>query len=194
MTKRILTLDEVTEIGRRNRASWDAQRQARQSGQVLDTRNKSGPESRSTKVRPKVPKLKAPSETAECLAFIGWTQLVFYKGRPLRDRVVKIPNERGKRGIATAILTSIGMAPGFPDYDVLAPAGRWHGLYLEAKKRDGGNVATDQNGWRDLLTEFGYRAEICAGALELIEATKQYFIDAGCVADGSWVDNTRMQA
>lgn len=196
MSKRILTLEEVTQIGRRNRDAWDAQRRARQAGiQTVDQARKNLElESPDTKVRPKVAKPKAPSETAECLAFIGWTGLVFYKGRPLRDRVVKIPNERGKRGVATAILNSIGMATGFPDYDILAPAGRWHGLYLEAKKRDGGSVNEEQNAWRELLTEFGYRAEICAGALELIAATKQYFIDAGCEADGSWVDNTRVQA
>lgn len=135
---------------------------------------------------------RVPSETAECRAFVEWTKLVQFKGRPLFDRLVKIPNERGKRGIMTAILFSIGMRAGFPDYVILAPAGKFAGLMLEAKKRDDYEVSPAQETWRDDLLEFGYHAEICAGAEELIHATQQYFVRTGCEADGSYINRTRV--
>lgn len=148
----------------------------------------SAPTMQRTKAAP------AASETAECLAFIQWTELVSYCGRPLFYRVVKIPNERGKAGIATAILTSIGMKKGFPDYNILAPCGEWHGLYLEAKKKVGGKVDQDQLDWKFRLREFGYWSEICDGADELILATKDYFYRNGAIADGRFVDRTRFTA
>lgn len=139
------------------------------------------------------PRPAAPTEHAECLHFIEWTKLVRYRGAALFDRVVKIPNERGKPGASIALLQQIGMRNGFPDYDVLAPAGRWHGLYLEAKRLTGGRIEPEQEKWRMDLIGWGYHAAICAGALELIAATRWYFVSAGCVADGSWVDNTRVE-
>lgn len=135
---------------------------------------------------------RVPSETAECRAFVEWTKLVQFRGRPLFDRLVKIPNERGKRGVSTAILASIGMRAGFPDYLLLAPAGKFAGLLLEAKKVDDFTVPPAQETWRDDLIEFGYHAEICAGAENLIYATQQYFVRTGCEADGSYINRTRV--
>lgn len=145
--------------------------------------------------RPKVPKVhgaRCPSETAECRRFVDWTRLVTFRGRPLFDRTVKIPNERGMAGVMTAILVSIGMRRGFPDYLILAPVGKFAGLLLEAKRQFGGEVEPEQETWRQDLIEFGYHAEICAGADELIYATQQYFVRAGCEADGSYVNRTRI--
>lgn len=117
------------------------------------------------------------SETDECRAFVSWTRYVRYRGDPLFERVVKIPNERGKRSVMTAILVAIGMKAGFPDYSLLAPLGPYAGLYLEAK-RIGGRVDDAQQRWRDRLNDWGYRAEICEGSLELIDATRRYMAHA----------------
>lgn len=136
---------------------------------------------------------RAPSETSECKTFIAWTRLVKFKGEPLFERVVKIANER-RAGPSIAILESIGMREGFPDYDILAPAGQWGGLYLEAKKVDGGKIEPEQEAWRLKLIRFGYHAQICAGSVELIAACQWYFNAAGCVADGSFIDHTRISA
>lgn len=142
--------------------------------------------------RPTVHRARCPSETAECRRFVDWTRLVTFRGRPLFDRTVKIPNERGMRGVMTAILVSIGMRRGFPDYLLLAPAGKFAGLLLEAKKQFGSEIDPEQERWREDLIEFGYHAEICAGADELIYATQQYFVRTGCEADGSYVNRTRI--
>ncbi len=39
-----------------------------------------------------------PTEAQECHVFLDWARIVTYTGEPLIDRVVKIPNERGKSG------------------------------------------------------------------------------------------------
>lgn len=139
-------------------------------------------------------KPRAPSETAECRTFIAWTKLVLFEGEPLFERVVKIPNERGKAGVQTAILTDIGMRAGFPDYDLLTPAGKFHGLYLEAKKVSGGVTDAEQIVWRDKLRRWNYHAEICEGAISLIGAVKSYMDMTGATACGQFVDTTRIAA
>jgi hypothetical protein len=116
---------------------------------------------------------------------------VRYRGRPLYDRVVKIPNDRGKRSVFTAIMVAIGMKRGFPDYVILAPIhgySQYGGLLLEAKRVKGSKVDDDQLAWRELLTEFGYRAEICAGSVEMIEAVREYM---SLAAPGDWSDTTK---
>lgn len=188
MTRRWLTPEDALTIGQKNREAWGQKRflAPRDAGVVP------GPKHRSKKkVGRELQKGdNCPSETQECMVFIAWTKLVTFQGDRLFERVIKIPNERGKSGVQTAILTGIGMRAGFPDYLIEAPAGRWHGLRLEAKRVRGGKTDADQLAWRQKLTRWGYHAEICHGADELIQATRRYFTEAGCVADGSWIDRT----
>jgi hypothetical protein len=197
VTKRWLSPDEAKRIAEKNREAWRHRDGFKMppvgSGGTFPIRPP--PKIKATaggrRQGRAVHELPAPSETSECLTFVAWTKLVTFQGEPLFDRVVKIPNERGKSGVQTAILFSIGMRAGFPDYAIHAPAGRWHGLYLEAKRRRGGSVDPEQLAWQSKLKRWGYHCEICAGAEALIEATRCYFERAGCVADGSWVDRTR---
>lgn len=144
---------------------------------------------------------RSPSETAECRTFIAWTKLVTFMGEPLDQRVVKIANERGKAGVATAILASIGMREGFPDYVIHVPViatftscATKHGLYLEAKRVSGGKIDPEQERWRDRLIAWGYHAEICEGALQMIDAVKRYMRMTGATQAGLFVDNTRVAA
>lgn len=144
---------------------------------------------------------RSPSETAECRTFLAWTRLVTFMGESLEVRVVKIPNERGKAGVATAILASIGMRDGFPDYVIHVPViatfvgcHTKHGLYLEAKRVKGGKVDAEQERWRDRLIGWGYHAEICEGALQMIDAVKRYMAMTGATKAGLFVDNTRVAA
>jgi len=118
------------------------------------------------------------SETDECIAFVDWTKYVRYRGEPLFERLVKIPNERGKSGAHIAILQRMGLRNGFPDYKLLVPLPPYAGLFLEAKRERGGRVDPEQESWRCKLIEFGYFAEICAGAGELIDAVRRYMRNA----------------
>lgn len=217
MTKRWLSPEDAARIGEQNRKAWQVVGPALLGRPVTGgdvTRSPGRPRSPEftcpypADKRPVPPsvwaatassapwgkagaRLPVPTETSECLAFIAWTHMVLFRGRPLFDRVVKIPNERGKAGASTAILASIGMRTGFPDYGILAPTRLWSGLFLEAKRIRGSKISTDQEVWRDDLRGFGYCARICAGADELIAATREYFVTSGCDRDGTWVDRTR---
>lgn len=143
---------------------------------------------------------KPPLESSECLTFIAWTKLVHFDGELLFERVVKIPNERGKAGAAVAKLVAMGMRRGFPDYVIHAPviaAPQWvtrHGLYLEGKRVIGGEIDPEQEAWRRRLIRWGYHAEICAGAVQMIEATRRYMNLTGATAAGRFVDRTRVSA
>lgn len=182
---RRLTEAEVMAMAARNRAAWGR-------GGILGPAPLETPGERVDRMaRTAGRSLPVPTETQECQRFIEWTRLARYRGRALFDRVVKIPNERGKAGAAIAVLISIGMRNGFPDYLILAPVGKWAGLLLEAKRTKGSDTTEHQLQWNRDLIEFGYQAEICLGADELIEATRRYFDAAGCVRDGSFIDLTR---
>lgn len=122
------------------------------------------------------------------MAFCDWTKLVRWQGEPLWNRTIHIPNERGKAGVMTAILVSIGLRRGFPDYLFPCPVfGRTDdqcddektmlaaGLFIEAKRSHGGRVDPDQVMWRDSLIRWGYHAVICAGVDEMIAAARGYF-------------------
>ena len=127
-----------------------------------------------------------PSEADECSVWIDWTRLVYFRGQPLSERVVMIPNQRTKKSVQTAILTRLGMRAGFPDYMVLARDHNFAGLFLEAK-RVGGRSSAEQLVWREHLLDWGYVAHICEGARELVAATRAYF---ACFRPGDFVDRT----
>lgn len=154
----------------------------------------------------------SPSENQECRTFIAWTKLVTFDGAPLFERVVKIANERGKHSALTAILVSIGMRTGFPDYVLHVPV-VWaldagspsmalpkidmcsrFGLYLEAKRVSDGRIDPEQLAWRDRLVAWGYHAEICEGAAQMIDAVKRYMASTGATRAGRFRDATRVAA
>jgi hypothetical protein len=186
MTRLFKTVEEAEAFSARARAN-------RVQIKVGDRAVHEGPVAElETRPLPRRAMLPVPTETDECKAFIAWTKLVRYRGRPLYDRVVKIPNDRGKRSVFTAIMVAIGMKKGFPDYVILAPmlsgATLVGGLLLEAKRIKGGKVEAEQLAWLTLLREFGYHAEICAGSVEMVTAVREYMKLA---PPGAWFDPTK---
>jgi len=149
----------------------------------------------------RVPRLPRPTEAQECIGFLDWAQLAQLDGEPLALRVVKIPNERGRAGVHVAVMAKLGMRKGFPDYQLLLPVGGFHGLFIEAKRAKQGRAAGDQLLWQSHLRGWGYAAEICEGALEMIAATRAYLAPL-CLdwhpsdrvqATGRFVDRTRIE-
>ena len=68
-----------------------------------------------------------------------------------------------------------GVRAGVPDLFLPAPAGEWHGLFIEMKKKDRKNKPTkEQKMWIDALQEQGYRAEVAYGADAAIKILKDY--------------------
>jgi hypothetical protein len=91
-------------------------------------------------------------------------------------RTHAIPNG-GKRGKAQAgKLKAEGVKTGVPDVFVALPVGRFHGLYIEMKRVDGGGLSRKQDEWiRDSLA-LGYMAACCKGAAAA-EAVWRDYVD-----------------
>ena len=102
-----------------------------------------------------------PSEHQEQVTLFEWaawmgTQL------PELKKMHAIPNG-GKRDIRTAaMLKAEGVKPGVPDIFLPVPRGRWHGMYIELKRRKGGTVSKEQQAWINALKE-DYWCAVCHG-------------------------------
>lgn len=85
-----------------------------------------------------------------------------------------VPNG-GKRHIRTAInLKREGVKPGVPDIIFAYPWGRYHGMFIEMKRRKGGVVSEDQKTMMYWLHEVGYYTTVCKGCDEAVEEIKKY--------------------
>ncbi len=67
-----------------------------------------------------------------------------------------------------------GLKKGVPDLVLPVPAGEFHGLYIELKREKGGVVSPEQRMWLDMLNGCGYKAMVCRGATEAIDAICDY--------------------
>lgn len=122
---------------------------------------------------------KAPTflEDGEAMALMSWAGIMLFRGRPLSDYLVHIPNG-GKRDPREARrLKRMGVRPGFPDYFLHVPmqeAGTNRfiaGLVLELKAqriagRHLAGTSTEQLEQLSFLTLCGYRTERAYGWVE----------------------------
>lgn len=69
-------------------------------------------------------------------------------------------------------LHKMGVSPGFPDIEIPIPRGKFHGCYVELKRKKKGIVSAYQKDWLEFLSNNGYFATLAYGfdeAKELIE-------------------------
>lgn len=114
-----------------------------------------------------------PTEDAEQIAVVAWCE-----GYALADArarlLLHVPNG-GQRHIATAArLRRLGVRPGVPDLLLPVAVPPYHGLWIEMKRRKGGQVSADQHGWMDALRAEGYAVAVARGADEAIEVIIAY--------------------
>jgi hypothetical protein len=85
-----------------------------------------------------------------------------------------IPNGMFRHKSTAAKLKRLGVKPGIPDICLPVPRGKYHGLYIELKRRKGGHVTPEQLEWIDALNRQGYRAVVCKGWHEASETIMTY--------------------
>ncbi len=74
-----------------------------------------------------------------------------------------VPNG-GHRHISIARrLKAEGVKRGVPDLVLPFPFNGYAGMFVEMKKRVGGEVSKEQKEWREMLTGYGYCVRVCAG-------------------------------
>ena len=114
-----------------------------------------------------------PTEDAEQLAVVAWCE--GYAVADARARLLlHIPNG-GSRHIAEATkLHRLGVRAGVPDLLLPVAVAPYHGLWIEMKRRKGGQVSAAQHGWIDALRAEGYAVAVARGADEAIDTIIAY--------------------
>lgn len=98
------------------------------------------------------------TEKDEQVALFDWAQY-----RTDLQLMFHIVNE-GRRSVQhTASLIRQGMKPGVPDIFLPIAKGRYHGLFIELKRKYGGRQTPEQKAWQTALLEQGYAACVCKG-------------------------------
>ena len=109
------------------------------------------------------------TEKQEQEALFDWAQY-----RTDLQLMFHITNE-GRRSVQhTQSLLRQGMKPGVPDIMLPVARGRYHGLFIEMKRRIGGRVSPEQRAWQKALLEEGYAVAVCKGFEEARETIEWY--------------------
>ena len=116
--------------------------------------------------------METMSESEEQQALFVWARLMQGK-YPALKLMYHIPNE-GKRSKACAgRMAAEGLKAGVPDICLPAPAGKYHGLYIELKAK-GGKISPLQKEWLIALAEQGYVTALCYGWQDAMEIITRY--------------------
>lgn len=84
-----------------------------------------------------------------------------------------IPNGGYRNKITAAKLKAEGVKPGVPDICLPVARGRYHGLYIELKTRQG-KISTKQQTWLADLKGQGFKALLCRGWTTARQAIETY--------------------
>ena len=117
--------------------------------------------------------LPVPTEDEEQMQIFSWA--MYQRGKhPELALLFHIPNG-GKRGKAEAArFKAMGVKSGVPDLCLPVSRGGYHGLYIELKRRRGGQVSGDQREWIDALRVQGFHVKVCRGSDEAIRLLFDY--------------------
>lgn len=110
-----------------------------------------------------------PTEHTEQAKLVGRTRS-FYPG----VIVFAVPNG-GLRNPKEAVrLKAEGVLAGVPDLVFAEPRGKYHGLYVEMKRRKGGSVSEDQRKLHGKLRARGYKVMVGWGVDDVWPAVEAY--------------------
>lgn len=115
-----------------------------------------------------------PLEDKEQIAVIKWAKRHEKEYKGLKW-LYAITNENSEGPGKGAYRKSMGVRAGVSDLCLPVPLGIYHGLYIEMKRRKGGKVSPKQIEWRVYCLEVGFKAVICKGGREAMEAIQDYY-------------------
>ena len=120
-----------------------------------------------------------PSEHDEQCALFAWADANVDRW-PELALMFAIPNGGHRHPAVAAQLKAEGVKAGVPDVFLPALTREWGGLFIELKRRDHSNGPTpEQREWIGRLNTAGYRAVICYGADEAVNAILDYLAQNG---------------
>lgn len=116
------------------------------------------------------------NEAKEQETLMQWAALQS-KHYPMLELLFHIPNG-GSRNVVEAVnLKKQGVKAGVPDLCLPVARGGFHGLYIELKANK--NQASEkQKYWLEQLNKQGYKAIVCWGFEQAVEAITKYLEEA----------------
>jgi hypothetical protein len=113
-----------------------------------------------------------PSEYEECKAFWHYCQRIIRLGRSVHH----IPNEGMRQSWYTKALIMIGLLPGALDYFIQKPNQKWHGIYIDMKRKDQRekNKDSEQEAFIENALKDGYYATYAYGCDDAIKIYTDY--------------------
>lgn len=115
-----------------------------------------------------------PTEHEEQAALLSWWRW-YAPTRGVDERLLMaIPNAGKRSRAAGRWFKAEGLRKGAPDLLLAIPRGRWHGLFVENKRRAGGRVSGEQEDMLALLAAQGYHVTVCRGWDEARRAIREY--------------------
>ena len=112
-----------------------------------------------------------PSEHAEQKALFAWWRTQYRHMEPL---LIAIPNG-GARTLRTgAMLKAEGVRAGVPDIFLAYPAGGYHGLWIEMKRRVHAYTSQEQKFMLGVFRKAGYDCAVCYGWDQAREKIQSY--------------------
>lgn len=132
-------------------------------------------------------KAPPPPEETEQAQLFAWFNVAKWHGISLGELCYAVPNgaqygtDPKLRAIQAAKMARTGLKPGVPDVVVPIPSGRFHGLYVEMKRRHGHKAAhtPEQRGWQARLRWLGHDVRVCEGADHAKDVITKYLAQTG---------------
>lgn len=116
---------------------------------------------------------KPPTEEEEQITLIEWAAMM--SGRhPELKTLIHIPNGGSRNKAEAAKLKAMGVRAGVSDLFLPVARGRYHGLWIEMKRRKGGKMSDEQTAWIRAMRAQGYAAEVVRGAGQAMELIMSY--------------------
>lgn len=115
-----------------------------------------------------------PSEDAEQKVFFEWCAYHEHT-YPGISRAFHIPNGGRRDPAEAANLKRLGVKAGVPDIFVPVACGKWHGMFIEMKRRKNGRLSEAQADWIQFLNGMGFYAVVACGAAEAVEFVRKYY-------------------
>ena len=114
-----------------------------------------------------------PTESQEQITVFNWVAYQLGKW-PELELLHHVPNGGKREAREATRMKAEGVKKGVPDLCLPVARGKYHGLYVEMKRVEGGKVSQDQKWWLEKLAEQGYKATVCRGAEEAITVIGKY--------------------
>ena len=114
-----------------------------------------------------------PTEAQEQAALFARCKVMEWKYPELR-LLHHIPNGGSRNAAEAANLRRQGVKPGVPDIFLPVARGRYHGLYIELKRRKGGRVSAAQREFMTGLKQQDFFVIVCRGADQAYNVIMSY--------------------